>query len=235
MPVVVLASEQTGWFQREERAKDAWAALCGQAGVSPPAPYAMVGSGHEIKAGLQASASVYWDMVDRELARPAGAIVHAHRETLSTSKMVVTVQVTNLTSVTLSSQANAAVVSVWDYDPFAGGTYTYSVLKDQPIAEPLAPGHSARYEIPAPPGRWRYLAVVEYRPGGDAGSWDMLQAAIVRSAALPPMPTPVPPTVAPTPPTPIEVTPPATTAPSPTVTPPAGLYLPWLAQHAPVN
>lgn len=235
LPVVLLAEPQQGWGLREDRAKDAWQAVCGRAGVSPPAPYAMVGSGHELIAGVQFSASVYREMVDRELARPAGALVHAHRHTLSTSEMTVTVQVTNLTSVTLSSQANAAVVSVWSYDPFA--ELGYSVHQEQPIAEPLAPGSSARYELRAPPRRKAYLAVVEYRPGGDAGRWDMLQAAIVRSAELPPMPSPVPPTATPSPlpPTPVPVTPRDTTAPSPTVTRPAGLYLPGILKHAPWN
>ncbi len=149
----------------------------------------MLDSGHQFVHGIVDYKSFYKGMVDKELARPPMADVSATfwREG---NHFAYEVTVKNLSGVNLSTQANTATVNVIVYEDIkvsSGVRVTGRVVRavvTWPIDSPLANNSSARYSLQTKDlsgVNWAKLHSVvfaEYRPGGQTGAFDMLQAAI---------------------------------------------------------
>ncbi len=154
----------------------------------------MADSGHQFSTGVVAYATVYKEMVDAELARPAAAEVQANAWRVG-NRYRVTARVVNRSGTTLSS-ANAATVHVIVYEGIKVGVTSWTV-RDAVYASvtgAIVDGASQTFSLDTrdlTPADWsmvRVLVLVDYRPGGASGAYDMLQAALASlgGGALPP-------------------------------------------------
>ncbi len=154
----------------------------------------MADSGHQFSTGVVAYYSVYKGMVDAELARPAAADVQANAWRVG-SRFRVSARVVNWSGTTLSS-ANAATVHAIVYEDIKVGV-TSRTVRDAVYASitgAIANGTSKTFSLdtrditPADWSKVRVLVLVDYRPGGASGAYDMLQAAhaSLGGSALPP-------------------------------------------------
>jgi hypothetical protein len=95
------------------------------------------------------------------------------------------IEVTNLSPETLSASSNAATVHAIVYeDAHVGVTDRFARASVQGAIAQLAPGAVAKFELQTPDlnnvnwAKLHFVAVVDYRPGGSVGAFDMLQAAV---------------------------------------------------------
>jgi len=162
-----------------------WAAY---EGSGPILPLVMVDSGNQISNGYEDFYTVYKGMVDAALARPAQAEIEAYWSR-NGDKVTFSAQVTNRSGVTLSG-SNAATVHAIVYEETqvaVTGRYVRAVASTG--ISSLAPDATATFELETPElvdvdwDKLRYLVLVDYRPGGTSGPYDMLQAAFARSPA----------------------------------------------------
>jgi hypothetical protein len=124
-------------------------------------------------------------MVDAELARAPEAAIEA-RWWRDGDKARFSVELTNQGGTTLSTAANDATVHAVVYEDTQVGTtdrYARAAVSTG-VATPLAPGASATFSLETAGltgvdwEQLHFLVLVDYRPGGASGAYDMLQAAV---------------------------------------------------------
>jgi hypothetical protein len=184
LPVVFLEDDvDTAYGRRRDRW---WAGYGGSGGVY--LPLVMVSSGHLVSNGPVSYAAVYRDMVDSELERPPRAEVEAYAAR-SGSLMRVWLRAVNRSTVTLSAANGAAAQAlVWEERKMHVTARTVRAAPYVDITAVLPPGaaFTAVLDTLLPSGvdwsKTHVVALLEYRPAGAAGAFDMMQAAL----ALPP-------------------------------------------------
>ncbi|MEW6336328.1 MAG: hypothetical protein ACOY3Y_08310 [Acidobacteriota bacterium] len=170
------------------RRQDRWWAAYGSGGTVY-LPLVMADSGHRFASGTTNFTSVCRTMVNAELARPADADIEAWAER-SGDTVRVWVRATNRTAAALSAAENSATVHALVWEEARVGT-TGRYVRGAPwamVEAPLATGESAGFALVTPTlvvhdwSKIHTTVVLDYRPGGSTGAYDMLQAA----HALPP-------------------------------------------------
>ncbi|NWG20513.1 MAG: hypothetical protein HXY39_09305 [Chloroflexi bacterium] len=162
-------------------------------------PMAMVGSGRLFADGAvwRDFAGAYRQMINDELSRPPQAALSGAAERIG-DQLRFTVSVTNLSNVTLSWD-NAATVHVLVYEErqiALTGRYVRAAPV-RTLQQPLAPGASTTVVLETEPltgVQWdalRFVALIDYRPGGTSGAYEQLQAATLPLARLASEPTEV--------------------------------------------
>lgn len=144
----------------------------------------MVDSGNQISNGYVDFYNVYKAMVDAALARPAQAEIQAHWWRTG-DKVGFYVQVKNLSTVTLSSGANSATVHAIVYeDARVKVTNRFARAAVKADISNLTPNATATFTLETSDlsdVNWdnlHYIVLVDYRPSGSIGAYDMLQAAV---------------------------------------------------------
>jgi hypothetical protein len=150
----------------------------------------MVDSGNQISNGYESFYSVYQTMVDNSLARPAGADIQA-TWWRNGNQVELYVQVQNLSSATLSGANSAAVHAIVYEDAHVQLTGRFARAAVKTDITSLAPDATATFQLETPElsdVNWdnlHYLVLVDYRPGGSTGAYDMLQAAVALPIGAP--------------------------------------------------
>jgi hypothetical protein len=151
----------------------------------------MVDSGHQHTSGYEEFYTVYQSMVDAALVRSPEATI----ETVwwrDGDRVRFYARVTNLSDTVLSTSANDATVHAIVYeDAHVGATDRYArAVTSTGITSGLAPAATADFSLVTADltgvdwERLHFLVLVDYRPAGTSGAYDMLQAA----AAVPAVP-----------------------------------------------
>jgi hypothetical protein len=178
-PVVFLEYYVFGDFPfREDRF---WAA---HGSGSASFPLVIVDSGNQVVDGPVDYHTVYSQMVDAAMARPAKATIQATQQRIG-NRVQFTVQVQNQSGVILSSDSNSATVHAIVYeDAHVGVTNRYvRAAVASTITSPLASGATASFTLETADltvidwNKLHYIALADYRPAGLSGPYDMLQAA----------------------------------------------------------
>ena len=157
-----------------------WWTAYGQGGTVT-LPLVMVDSGHQISNGDLDFATVYKGMIDAELRRPAGADLWSIATRLG-DHFRVSVHVRNRAGSTWTADQNPTIHVLVYEDMGATHTQLQSASWAH-IASPLADGATTGvvFETPAiSPADWtkvHVIALVDYRPGGASGPYDLLQSA----------------------------------------------------------
>jgi hypothetical protein len=180
----VLFLEQHASHPLGDRQNRFWAAY--QGGTSATLPLVIVDSGHGVSNGPVQYYAVYKALVEAELQRPAQAEITATAKRAG-DHLEFTVQVTNRSTTTLSSELNDAAVHVIVWEDIRVGLTdrTVRAAASTPASEPLAPDATLSFALATGDlsgVEWTNLhaiALVDYRPGGHSGAYDMLQAALV--------------------------------------------------------
>ena len=180
-PVIFL--EDNAYTSKGVRKSRFWAAFDASSAYFP---LISVDSGHQCMDGY--SPTLYEDyqsMVDAELARPPQAEISAVQSRVA-DHLQFKVTIKNTSGVTLSSAANSATVHVIVYEDARVGV-TGRFVRAAPflaIETPLANNASASFSLETPElsgvdwTKLHAVALVDYRPGGHSGPYDMLQAAM---------------------------------------------------------
>ena len=166
-----------------------WWAAHGPGSVS--LPLVMVDSGHQISNGYLGSSAhdTYQAMVEAELARPPQAEIEAEGWRLG-NRMHFDVELTNLSGVALST-SNSATVHALVYeehtpvdpnvDHITGRIVRAAVSTG--VSPALAHGATAVFTLDTPElsnvvdwTKVHAIVLVDYRPAGSSGAYDMLQA-----------------------------------------------------------
>ncbi len=169
---------------------DRWWAGYG-AGGSVYLPLAMASSGHVVSTGSVDFDTVYAGLVDGELARAPEAEVEAFSRRVG-SAVRVYVRLVNGTEMPLSATGNAATVHalVWEDKKVSVSSRTIRAAPAAAIDAAVVPGGAwaVTLDTPALAGvDWNKLhavALVDYRPGGTTGAYDMLQASLALASDL---------------------------------------------------
>lgn len=153
-------------------------------------PLVMVGSGYRTSSGSVNYEPVYRAMIDDELARPARAAASAFWQR-NGSAMRAYVEVLNLGDTDLEIDHEAAIWLIAYEKAAIGVSMTWvRSTRQRYLPFDLAPGESATTIIDSPPMagvNWNNMAglvVIEDRPAGGGGAYDMLQAAEALTAGL---------------------------------------------------
>lgn len=158
-------------------------------GSSVTLPMVMADSGNQISNGPEDFDTQYRAMVDASLARDPQAEIVASGQR-SGDALHFDVQVTNRSGVTLGS-GNGATVWAIVYEEFAApgsGRLTnrfVRVVASTSVSPDLAPDATRAFTLDTPAlsgvnwGGLRAIVLVDYRPAGTSGAYDMLQAASV--------------------------------------------------------
>jgi len=182
-PVVFIEydidSSDSQFVARRQRWWDAY-----QVGGSVFLPLVMVDSGNQFSNNV-VDGDVYRDMIDTSLARPPQAEIKAYWQRVGDS-VDFTIQVTNLSDVTLSSINDATVWGIVYEDEHVVNTdhYVRSVASDD--VSNLAPGTSMTYTLQTPDltgvnwSKLHYVALVDYRPDPGERPHDTLQAVVAQ-------------------------------------------------------
>lgn len=150
-------------------------------------PPIIVDAGDQFTMGYHPNfAGVYGPMVDAALARPATGTLHVVRQRVGDT-FEFSVEVVNRTGVTLSTANGAAVHAlVFEDDPSGVSRVTGRYLRgdDAVSIASLTDGDSATFDLVVDLAgigvNWDNLhsvVLVDYRPGGYSGPWDMVQAS----------------------------------------------------------
>jgi hypothetical protein len=130
-------------------------------------------------------------MVDTALARPAQTQIQAYWWRTE-NKVGFYVQVTNLSNVTLSLTTNSATVHAIVYeDAHVQLTNRFVRAAISTGISNLAPNATATFTLETSDlsdVNWdnlHYIVLVDYRPSGSVGAYDMLQAAVALPAIAP--------------------------------------------------
>ena len=164
-----------------------WAAFGGGQALLP---LTMVDSGYQISSGYVNFYDVYKGMVDASLARPPQASIEAYTWR-DGDKVGYYVQLLNLTGVTLSYANSAMVHGIVYEDIHVGDTSRYVRAVASTQIPNLASQASATYTFKTSDltgvnwNNQHYLVLVDYKPGGTSGKYDMLQAAHALSLPFP--------------------------------------------------
>lgn len=161
-------------------------------------PLVMVDSGQQISNGYVNFYNVYKSMVETEMNRPAEADVEAYawREA---DKVKFSISVTNQSNETLDYYSNGATVHALVYEDSDDGVTSRIVRGDayEYIFTGVTPGSSATYTLETNEligvdwEKLHYMALVDYRPGGDTGPFDILQAAEAQEISFSIYPNPL--------------------------------------------
>jgi hypothetical protein len=154
-------------------------------------PWVMADSGHGLSTGAVNYATVYTSMIDTELARPPQAAVEAFLRRIGNTFRVY-VRIVNQSQATLSASANDAAVDaiVWETGSVGLTGHLVRAVSTVPISAPLAPGGTFTATLNSATlsgvdwDNLHALALVDYRPGGTSGAYDMLQAAIATAPGI---------------------------------------------------
>lgn len=144
----------------------------------------IVDSGHQVTNGYHADFyNDYRTMIDAELTRPAQAEITATYQRIG-NHVNFTGQVKNLSSVTLSSLNLATIHGIVYEDAHVGVTNRYvRAAVATNITSALAPSATTSFTLDTTDltvidwNKLHYLVLVDYRPAGATGPFDMLQAA----------------------------------------------------------
>jgi len=158
-----------------------WAA---HGGGSVTLPEVMVDSGNQISSGYVDFYNVYKGMVDIALGRQAQADIKTYW--LRTGNRVsFSIRVTNLSDVTLSSGDNSAMVHALVYeDVHVHATNRFVRATVSTSISSLTPNDTATYTLETPElsgvdwDKLHFVALVDYRPAGSSGAYDILQATL---------------------------------------------------------
>jgi hypothetical protein len=165
-----------------------WAAYTGSPYVY--LPIVMVGSGFQVDQGPVDYCTRYRAMLDAELARPPAASLRAWSRRTGDG-LRLHARATNRSTAALAPEHAAAFwVLLWE-DAHIGLTETWvRAAVSQPLGVALEPGATtaATIDVASLPGvvweHLRALTLLEHRPGGSTGPYDMLQAAIAAPAGI---------------------------------------------------
>ena len=168
--------------------RDRWFAAF--TGTTAYLPLAMVDSGHAIMQGSVDFYAVYKAMVDRELERPPAAEFSCASTRIG-ARLRFSGWMTNRSGVTLSAARNSATLHALVYEDGFGGSTSRGVraVVESSLTSDLADGAAIPFTLETPELAgvdWEHLhsvVLADYRPGGSAGPFDMLQAAMPYSAA----------------------------------------------------
>jgi hypothetical protein len=136
--------------------------------------------------------AVYSGMVDQELARPPEAEIIASYARVG-DRIRADIGLTNLSGVPLSVERNEAAVHLIVYEDRHVGQ-TGRIVRAAPWAEittELAPSGTMTLTLETPDlsgvdwSKLHVIALADYRPGGESGPYNMLQAAIASPVDLP--------------------------------------------------
>jgi len=163
--------------------KSRWWAAHGSGTVT--LPLVMVDSGNQISNGYEDFYTKYKSMVDTALARSPKASITATSQRVD-NHFHFEIQATNLSGVTLSSSNSARVYAiVYEDDAADGLTERYVRTTASTGISSLADGATESFTLDTPDlsgvENWdniHSLVLVDYRPGGYSGAYDMLQAAL---------------------------------------------------------
>ena len=182
-PVVFI--EQNAWAPVGERISRFWAAHTDD---NSSTPLVIVDSGHQCTNGAVDYHAVYSGMVDQELARPPEAEIAASYTRVG-NRIRADIELKNLSSRTLSIENEATAHLIVYEDKHVG--QTGRIVRAAPWAEittELVPSATMTLTLETPElsgvdwSKLHVIALADYRPGGESGPYDMLQAAFVGSA-----------------------------------------------------
>lgn len=168
-----------------------WAAWSGS---TPYLPLDQVDSGHQITSGFDSLSQFYSAtvaMINTALPRAPQAVVKAYWQRTDTRARI-WVSVTNLSPTSLSFDGNAAEVHaiVWE-DVKVGVTSRWvRAAVSQRVTSAIETGATASFTLDtwALAGvdwsKLHCLALIDYRPGGSTGAFDMLQAGMASAPEL---------------------------------------------------
>jgi hypothetical protein len=172
-----------------------WAAYGG--GGSVTLPLVMADSGHQVSNGYEDFETVYAAMVDAELARPAQAEIEAYSRRIG-DKLRFYIELTNLSGVALSGSNWAAIHAVVYEDAQVSCTDRYVRAAPWEYVSPgLAHGASMTLTLETADlsgvvwDNLHSVVMVDYRPGGSSGPYDMLQAAYAQPVTITVTPDPL--------------------------------------------
>jgi hypothetical protein len=155
-----------------------------QAGGSVYLPLVMVDSGNQFSNGV-VNSDVYRNMIDTSLARPPQVEISAYWERTGDAAGF-TIQVTNLSDVTLSSANKATVWGIVYEDTHVANTDHYVRAVASTAISSLAPAATATYDLQTADltgvdwSKLHYVALVDYRPDPSARPYDTLQAVVAQ-------------------------------------------------------
>lgn len=154
-------------------------------------PWVMADSGNRLSSGPVAFANVYRGIVQAEMARPPQAAIEAYARRVGDSVRVYA-RFTNQSQATLMDASNGATIHAITWEDAHVGV-TGREVRAAPFARvtsPVAPQGVAAFTLDSPAlsgVNWDNLhtvVVVDYRPGGQTGPYDMLQAALATPPAI---------------------------------------------------
>jgi len=147
-------------------------------------PLVMADSGNQFSNDV-VDGNVYRDMVDTSLSRPPQAEIAAYWQRAD-DKVDLTIEVTNLSDVTLSSTNDATVWGIVYEDEHVANTDHYVRAVASTDISNLAPGASMTYTLQTPDltgvdwSNLHYVALVDYRPNPGERPHDTLQAVVAQ-------------------------------------------------------
>jgi len=178
-----------------ERYNRWWRAYSGTGPVT--LPLVMVDSGQYISYGYVDFYKVYKSMVEAEINRPAEAEIEAYawREG---NKVKFSISVTNHSNATLDYFTNRAMVHALVYEDADDGVTSRIVRGDAGYDIYLqTPGSLSTYTLETNElegvdwDKLHFIAIVDYRPGGNTGPYDILQAAEAQEISFSIRPNPL--------------------------------------------
>lgn len=163
-----------------------WAA---NGGGTVSLPLTMLDSGHAFTSGYSSATTYqsYKNMLDAELARPPQARFDNLGSSRVGNHLHFTGRMTNLMATALPASAKIQVIVYEEHTPVSGEHITRHILRTglaQSIGSSLASGASFSFSLDSADltnvvdwANVYAVVVVDYRPGGTTGAYDMLQAA----------------------------------------------------------
>ena len=154
-------------------------------------PLSMVDSGHTITNGYTYGVTyqTYKDMVDASLARPAQAGFDLLNSARVSNHLHFAGRVTNWMPTNLPATANVHIIIYEVHTPVANEHVTQRILRAhvyQSIGVSLPTNASATFSLDTAElsnivdwSKVRAVALIDYRPGGTTGAYDMLQATMI--------------------------------------------------------
>ena len=154
-------------------------------------PLTMVDSGHAFTSGYSSTTTytTYKNMVDASLARPAQAQFTDLSSTRVSNHISFNGRVTNLLPATLPATARVHVLVYEEHTANSGEHITKHILRahvSQAIGIDLATSASKSFALETAElsnivdwNKVHAVVLVDYRPGGTSGAYDMLQAATI--------------------------------------------------------
>jgi hypothetical protein len=152
-------------------------------------PLTMVDSGHAFTSGYSSSTTytTYKGMLDASLARPAQAQFTGLNSTRVGNHINFNGSVTNLLPTTLPASARVHILVYEEHTAIAGEHITRHILRAHvslAIGSDLATSASKSFALETAElsnivdwNKVHAVVLVDYRPGGTTGAYDMLQAA----------------------------------------------------------